>query len=60
MSKEFLVKIKNGCLIVCQYVVKLTFNIGVAILSTFEANIDYDIVYDKRDDIVKWLEQFKG
>lgn len=60
MSKEFLVKIKNGCLVVCQYAVKLTFNIAVAIMTTFEAVIDYDTFYNKRDEIVNWLEKFKN
>lgn len=60
MSKEFLVKIKNGCLVVCQFAIKLLFNIAVAIMAAFEAVIDYDTFYNKRDEIVTWLEKFKN
>ena len=60
MSKEFLVKIKNFGINVSQFTVKLLFNIAVAIMSTFEAVIDYDTFYNKRDEIVTWLEKFKN
>lgn len=60
MDKNLWVKIKNFGINASQFIVKLLFNIAVAIMATFEAVIDYDTVYNKRDEIVAWLEKFKN
>ena len=60
MNKNLWVKIKNFGINVSQFAVKLLFNIAVAIMTTFEAVIDYDTFYNKRDEIVNWLEKFKN
>lgn len=60
MNKNLWVKIKNFGINASQFIVKLLFNIAVAIMATFEAVIDYDTVYNKRDEIVAWLEKFKN
>lgn len=60
MDKNLWVKIKNFGINASQFIVKLLFNIAVAIMATFEAVIDYDIFYNKRDKIVAWLEKFKN
>lgn len=60
MNKNLWVKIKNFGINASQFIVKLLFNIAVAIMATFEAVIDYDTFYNKRDKIVAWLEKFKN
>lgn len=60
MNKNLWVKIKNFGIKASQFIVKLLFNIAVAIMATFEAVIDYDTFYNKRDKIVAWLEKFKN
>ena len=60
MDKNLWVKIKNFGINASQFIVKLLFNIAVAIMATFEAVIDYDTFYNKRDKIVNWLEKFKN